>query len=473
MTTPSTAPITILGAGIAGLSASYHLGHERCVVFDKQPTYGGHTRSEQSFGFTFDHGPHVSFTKHDYVRELFERSTGGEQREFEVRTRNYFRGAWIDHPAQVHLWQVPEPLRSECYRELLNAAESSGEQSLPANYGVWLERAFGPTFAETFPRAYTRKYWTVEAEALSCDWLGSRVLRPNREQVELGMRPETRQAAHYITKVRYPTRGGFQSFLAELARGVRLEVGREVASIDLASRRLWFSDGTQHSFERLVSTLPLDSFISRCQKVPAAVREAVEALDCTQLLLVNVCAPHPAPLDGHWFYVYDEDLQPARIHVSERLSPNNALAGHTAVQAECYFSRHRQLTESPDRIAAEVAQQLAAMGFVDADVLQRGEAQVFWRWAPHANVVFTHERRDALEIAWRWLEQFGLIREGGDLAPAQDWNATDRQARGSLMFAGRFAQWKYFWTDDCVLRGRQLADDLAEVAARTERCGCS
>jgi hypothetical protein len=26
------------------------------------------------------------------------------------------------------------------------------------------------------------------------------------------------------------------------------------------------------------------------------------------------------------------------------------------------------------------------------------------------------------------------------------------------MLAGRFAQWKYFWTDDCVLRGRQLAE---------------
>ncbi len=42
-----TQPITILGAGIAGLSASYHFGHERCVVFDQRPAYGGHTRSER------------------------------------------------------------------------------------------------------------------------------------------------------------------------------------------------------------------------------------------------------------------------------------------------------------------------------------------------------------------------------------------------------------------------------------------
>jgi hypothetical protein len=28
---------------------------------------------------------------------------------------------------------------------------------------------------------------------------------------------------------------------------------------------------------------------------------------------------------------------------------------------------------------------------------------------------------------------------------------------GDLALAGRFGQWKYFWTDDCVLRGYALA----------------
>ncbi len=449
-------PITILGAGIAGLSASYHFGHENCVVFEQRPAYGGHARSERLFGFTFDQGPHVSFTKHAYVRELFERSVGGELREFDVRTRNYFRGAWIDHPAQVHLWQVPEPLRIACYRELMTVAEST-EDAQTTNYDRWLRDAFGPTFAETFPAAYTRKYWTVDAAELTCDWLGQRVHRPNPEQVEAGMRPDTRQDLHYISRVRYPQRGGYQSFLAELAHGVRLEAGREVASIDLAARRLWFADGRHHDFERLISTLPLDALVSRCQNVPAAVREAALALDCSQLLLVNVCAPHPAQLEGHWFYVYDEDKWSTRVHIAERLSPENAAPGHTGVQVEVYFSRHRPFPGNADQIAAEVARELVTMGFVDGEALDRRQVQIYWRWATHANVMFTHARRDALDTIFRWLEQFGLAREADDLDPARDWSTTTNDKLGSLMLAGRFAQWKYFWTDDCVLRGRQLA----------------
>ena len=27
-----------------------------------------------------------------------------------------------------------------------------------------------------------------------------------------------------------------------------------------------------------------------------------------------------------------------------------------------------------------------------------------------------------------------------------------------LALAGRFGQWKYYWTDDCVLRGKKLSD---------------
>lgn len=466
-------PITILGAGIAGLSASYHFSHERCVLFEAQPVWGGHAGSEHSFGYTFDRGPHVSFTRHAYVRELFERAVGGEFSEFDVRTRNYFCGHWIDHPAQVHLWQVPEPLRGQCSDEMLAAVDAPMPSPPPGNYGDWLRMSFGPTFAATFPGTYTRKYWTVEADELSCDWLGGRMHRPNRAEIEAGMQPSARQALHYITRVRYPSGGGYQSFLAGMARGARIEVGREVASIDLATRQLWFADGRSHDFERLVSTLPLDSFIARCQGVPSRVREAAETLECSQLLLVNVCAPHPARIDGHWFYVYDPELRSTRVHLAERLSPKNARADHTAVQVECYFGRRRPFPGAPQQIAAEVANELATMGFIDRDTLLRGEVNVFWRWASHANVIFTHPRREALDTILAWLEQFGLAREADDLAPTQDWATNDDVSAGSLMLAGRFAQWKYYWTDDCVLRGRQLAARVGDTQGRPEPCACS
>ena len=72
--------ITILGAGFAGLaclSCSYHLGQENCILFDCDANAGGHSYSHQRDGFVWDEGPHVSFSKHPYVRDLLEESVQG------------------------------------------------------------------------------------------------------------------------------------------------------------------------------------------------------------------------------------------------------------------------------------------------------------------------------------------------------------------------------------------------------------
>ena len=69
-----TKQYTILGGGLAGLSASFHLGHETCTVYEKRNYAGGHIYSENFNGFTWDEGPHVSFTQNEYVRELFAES---------------------------------------------------------------------------------------------------------------------------------------------------------------------------------------------------------------------------------------------------------------------------------------------------------------------------------------------------------------------------------------------------------------
>ncbi len=46
-------------------------------------------------------------------------------------------------------------------------------------------------------------------------------------------------------------------------------------------------------------------------------------------------------------------------------------------------------------------------------------------------------------------------------APLTDWSSTaDKEKLGSLIMAGCFGQLKYFWTDDCVLRGQAIAKSL-------------
>ena len=77
---------------------------------------------------------------------------------------------------------------------------------------------------------------------------------------------------------------------------------------------------------------------------------------------------------------------------------------------------------------------------------------------PYANIIFDHQRRKAQDAILSFLACYGLEREPDDLEPMTNWdNASFFKSIPTLALAGRFGQWKYFWSDDCVLRGRQIS----------------
>lgn len=450
--------ILIIGSGLAGLSCSYHLGHERCVILEAKGHPFGHVHSEMFDGFTWDEGPHVSFTNHAYVRELFVESVGNAFEEYEVVTGNYFKGHWIEHPAQSNLYQVPEPIRSKCLKSFLDSRNAAEDASAPENYWNWLSLAFGKVFAETFPRAYTRKYWTLDPLQLSTEWVGGRVFKPSVDDVIAGSKGPLDRQTHYIKKVRYPTTGGYQAFAQKLFQGSNIQLNTKVTHVDLNEKTLQCADGKVFRYRKLINTMPLPEFVRICKGVPNSVVEAAGALLCSSIQLVNVMAPHETLRRENWMYVYDEDKFSVRINCTEKLSSANAPQGHTGVQVEVYHSKHKPLESSAKDVEAKVVEELIEMGLICTEKAGgKNNIKAISRLVPWANVVFHHETSAALDSILQWLESKGLEREPDDLHPLTDWEKKGTLQTAPLVLAGRFGQWKYFWSDDCVLRGRQFA----------------
>jgi protoporphyrinogen oxidase len=449
--------IIILGAGLAGLSTSYHLGHNRCVILEKQKRAFGHIQTDNIKGFTWDEGPHLSFTKYDYVKELFEKSVQGRFLEYEVETANYYKGHWIPHPAQSNLYAVPEELRKKCLEDFRRQRKKNSETG-PENYYQWLEYAFGTTFADTFPSAYTEKYWTVPPERLDIDWVGNRMYYPSVEDVEKGAKGPLPKQTHYIKKIRYPEEGGYQAYGEILKKDANIQYDSNITGISFKEKKLTLNGSETVHFDKLVNTLPLDYLIS-ISDAPAEVKKAAETLLCTSVLLVNVAAEHPTVRPENWFYVYDKDKFSTRINCTEKLSPNNAPKGNTGVQVEVYFSENKPMTHTTEQVAEAVVDELVEMGFVKS---KKEVLYVNKKWIKWANVAFDLNRREAHQIILSWLEKHGYKRENDDLEPTTDWNKKFKNIQNSdkstFWLAGRFGQWKYYWTDDCVLRGKYISE---------------
>jgi protoporphyrinogen oxidase len=446
----------ILGSGIAGLSASFHVGHNRCLILEKQEHAFGTLFSEKLNGFTWDKGPHVSFTKSVYVQELFKESVEGLYVEKEVKVGNYFKGHWLDHPVQSNLYQVPEPLRSECVASFLDSRETK-KVDASGDYGGWLVSSLGPKITENFVAPYTRKYWTVEPDKLSLDWIGGRIYKPNVDDVIKGSLGKLEEKTHYVNSIRYPAFGGYQSFANKLFIGSNIINSCAVVKVDLQNNVVHCQNGDVYEYENLISTIPLPQLVPLVTNISPAAIKAAENLSCSELLLLNIEVDEVTSRPEDWLYVYDEDKYCTRINFTEKLSKNNAPDKKSGIQVEVYFSKYKPFNGNIDSIGAAVVEELFEMGII-SNRESADNARINPRFIKYANVIFDHERRASLDKIFSELSNLGLSRNDGDLDALTDWNKLADFTPGNFYLLGRFGEWKYYWSDDCVLSGKRLAN---------------
>ena len=424
--------IAILGSGMAGFGAAYRL-HEQGVrgrIYEARNTPGGHTSTHfYDDGFTFDEGPHISFTRDTRLQDLLSGNIDGGYEVLKAYVNNYWRGHWIKHPAQINLHGLPPDLVVACIKDFI--AANAVQKPVINNYEDWLHAAFGTTFARTFPMEYTKKYHTTEAKNLTTDWLGPRLYRPTIEEVLLGaLKPEPLDV-HYVDQFRYPTNGGFAAYLKPFERLVDLQCGYRATGIDLSTQTLSFANGETTPFTQLVSSVPLPRLISMIKDVPREVRDAAALLSCSQVVLVNIGINRPIETRAQWTYFYDDDICFARLSYPPHFSPALAPPGHGSIQAEVYFSeKWRPLRGAPEDWIEPTIDGLIQCGLV------RGREEVIHRsviFAPFANVIFDQDRPKALATVHGYLDEVGI------------------------RYCGRYGDWAYIWTDQAFKSGEKAA----------------
>ena len=450
--------VLILGGGLSGISASFHLGHDNCLIVEKNDYLLGHIASKSNNGFTWDEGPHVSFTQNKYVQELFEQSVDYNFFEFSAVVGNYFEGNWIDHPAQVNMYQFNKKTRKECLDSYLNEIKKENV-FLPTNYAEWLQQSFGQVFSQKLAEVYTTKYWTRKAQDLSVDWVGSRIYRPSESDVVRGAKGPLNERKHYIKKFRYPKNGGFEQFGKSMTKGARVNYNRVITMIDLKKKIVSTQCGEVYHYDTLINTLPLPIFLKSCVQTKEQLKNEEQALECTKLYTFNIEVPHLKKRPEHWFYVYDQELMSTRINFTESLSKNNAPRGMSGIQVEIYSNNKEKIMINEEEYGQKILKEMVLMDLIDKEHIDKcviSSVEVPW-----ANVIFTRKTKKALENIWSKLSYLGLKREFDDTYPMSNWEEKNKgNALGSLIMAGRFGQWKYFWSDDCVLRGKYISENI-------------
>lgn len=423
---------------MAGFGAAHHLHAQGITptMYDKNGYHGGHTASfRYDSGFLFDIGPHISYTKDPRIQELFADSVQQRFETLQVYLNNYWRGSWPRHPAQLHLHGLPEDV---IVRIIADFVEERGRPERPINnYADWLVSSFGRTFAELFPMQYTRKYHTTTADNMTTDWLGPRIYRPSLEEMLRGALSPSSATVHYITHFRYPSDGGFVSYLNKFLSMGNLKLGHEVVRIDPNARRITFSNGRETQYDALISSVPLPELVPMITGVPQDVLEAVRRLACSTCVVVNVGVNRRDISKAHVTYFYDEDICFSRLGFPHMLASSNAPSSTGSIQAEVYFSRkYKPFKGLPEDLIEPVIKDLRRCGYIrDQDQILCSRAMLL----PYANIIFDLERAAALKTVHGYLDDLGIA------------------------YCGRYGDWGYLWTDESFKSGELAANKALQA----------
>lgn len=447
-------PIAVLGTGMAGFGAGHalHSAGASFVCYDKNSYYGGHTRSiHYESGFVFDEGVHISFTKHDRIKELLASNIGGEYEERTFAIDNYWRGHRIPHPAQCNLRGLPTDLIIRIVRDFMvariqssktepNEYQNSSRASLGAGkqqtYSDWLYSVYGRTFADTFPIPYGQKYHTTSMDRLTTDWIGPRMYQPSIEDILRGVIEEPSTATHYIQTYRYPSKGGFAGYLRDFAEKFDIRLNHRLVGIDPYRKMLRFSNGTTHGYSNVISSIPLPELIPLIESAPAPVIEASRRLAFSSVVLFNIGVDRADLSNAATTYFYDEDVIFSRVNLPHMFARANAPPECGAIQAEVYFSdKYKPLTAAPESLMERVLNELRRCGLLrSTDNILMMDTLV----NRYANVIYDHDRAEALSTVHNFLDDVNIL------------------------YCGRYGDWNHAWTDEAFISGEDSAKKILQ-----------
>jgi protoporphyrinogen oxidase len=427
--------IVILGGGISGLAAAYHLVRRdpdvALRIYERSSRVGGLCRSVHKDGFIFDHTGHLLHLRSERGRRIVGELVGDELVEHERSAWIYSKGVYTRYPFQSHTYGLPPEVVVECLVEFIRAGRGSAGEG--ESFEEWIQSHFGSGIARHFMIPYNHKLWRVHPREMTTDWLDRFVPAPGIEDVVRGaVSPEPSRLGYNAT-FSYPRRGGIEVLPERLAQAVggRIEFGKEARAVRPASREVEFADGSRVEYERLISTVPLPELVEMIADAPPEVRRAARELRWVSVLNINLGVARPDLTDRHWIYVPEEEFLFYRVGFPTSFSRYAAPEGASSLYTEISHLPEDPLDETG--AVRRVSDDLVAMGILRSS--DRIATTVVLH-LPFAYVIFDRRRGPALETLRGFLSDC------------------------SIDLLGRFGAWTYASMEDCICDAERLVERL-------------
>jgi protoporphyrinogen oxidase len=409
--------IVIVGAGPCGLGAAYHLqklGYADWQLYERNGHVGGLSSSfSDDLGFTWDVGGHVLFSHYAYFDSVLANALGDGYHEHQRESWIRILDSWIPYPFQNNVRFLSATALNECVQGLRSLA---GSPEKSKDFRDWMDAVFGAGIVKYFMEPYNSKVWGVPLNTMSTEWIAERVSVVDLERIERNI-AEGRDDLSWgpNSTFKFPKQGGTGAIYRGIARrfSERIHLDHQMVSVDSEARQVSFSNGRTESYDVLINTSPLDTFVASCCSVPDGLRDAAGDLVRNGGLIVGLGIEQARTDSKCWMYFPEANAPFYRVTNFHNYAAANVPQADTGRYSSLMCETTYSAGTPQDKGGIVEA---TIQGLIDSGLLCEAErsliASRYLIDIPYSYPVPTLGRKRALAVIQPWLEERGIYSRG-------------------------------------------------------------
>jgi len=429
--------VVVIGAGLAGASAAYHLLEYNPIIFERESSVGGLCRSFSQDGFTFDCTGHLIHLKNAYVKDLVASLLPDAFNSHERLAAIYSQSTTTPYPFQANTYGLPPEVVRDCvvgFVETLQAAPNGA----PNNFHDWVLKTFGAGIAKHFMLPYNEKFWKQDLRTITADWVSWSIPKPSLDEVVNGALGLTNKGMGYNPRFIYPKTGGIDCLPQALAKPVRtIHLNETLESIDPKRKVVRMASGREESYDSLITTLPLPETYRVLKDTPDSLRHSASLLRAIGVFNINIGIDRPRVSDQHWIYYPEGQFIFSRVGFPMNFSQAVAPPGTSSMYIEITYQPGQK--PNPEEAYARSLADLQRCGILRSGdrILTRMDLDI-----KSAYIIFDQHRQAHLQGLIEYLES------------------------RDIHTAGRYGQWDYYSMEDSIRSGKAIAEKVAPELLR-------
>jgi protoporphyrinogen oxidase len=423
------AKIIIIGGGLTGLSAAYHLeqaGYHNFKVFEKEAQIGGLCRSIYQDGFTFDYTGHLLHISDPDFNNIIEKYIGKNNlNQINRQSFIYSHNAYTKYPFQTNLFGLPSNVIAECLLGYINRPTKSRSNS----FYNWVLVNFGAGLAKHFFVPYQTKIFNYDIYKISASWTGRFVPQTSLEQIINGALSNQSIAVGYNANFFYPKQQGIFDWINKFAKQIKnpIQTNHDILKIDTKQKIIFFKNQDSEKYDFLINTMPLDNLLKISQEpTNQNLKSIASKLICNSVINFNLGVNRPNLSDKHWIYFPEKQYPFYRLGFYHNFSPHMTPPNCSSVYGEFSYMRNNK-HQINDLLLKSINETKKLLNFDDQEILTTKIINI-----KHAYVIYNNWRDQNLKNIHKTLNH------------------------NKIYSCGRYGEWKYSSMQEAFLDGKAV-----------------